>query len=477
MSGGAAAWSRRALLASGGALCCGLAAQAAAPVPRPPRPEPPPPTPPPGAAPYTPALWPAAAGFAPRARQTLRAPSDPARPFVVYAVGSSFTNGLGLGRVAFAQLQAAHPGAPPLVWRQTVGNATPWQHLRGWLEGDVIPANPDLVLIYTVGMLHHLDDILGQLRKRTTAEVVVPTVHWRAHDASHWGQREDAPDQDVAALRETCAKHGAFVLEHRAELARYMRENNLSIDALLRDKFHQSRYGTHMLQQLLAAALSAPPAGAPDPRLVVHPLHRTLAPGEALTLTVQGGRFDLGLDAGPGRLRVRVDDRAAAEHPAAVVGPVRFGAANAAKPGTTARETGPHGVRPGPAGLRGPDRWTLTVLDPPTRYLFEAEGAGAQGEGLIAADSSSADGQLLVPTRWWRYPERNRPGDTYEISVQRGVVDEVSAEPDPQAARHQGGYVEHRLAMGLPPGKHRVSVQAEGAPVRLRQLYAHTVQA
>jgi hypothetical protein len=58
-----------------------------------------------------------------------------------------------------------------------------------------------------------------------------------------------------------------------------------------------------------------------------------------------------------------------------------------------------------------------------------------------------------------------------------GVVDEVGAEPNPQAARHQGGYVEHRLAMGLPPGKHRVSVQAEGAPVRLRQLYAHTVQA
>ena len=117
------------------------------------------------------------------------------------------------------------------------------------------------------------------------------------------------------------------------------------------------------------------------------------------------------------------------------------------------------------------------MLDPPTRYLVEAEHAGAQGEGLIAADSSSADGQLLVPTRWWRYPERNRPGDTYEISVQRGVVDEVSAAPDPQAARHQGGYVEHRLAMGLPPGTHRVTLQAEGAPVRLRQLYAHTVQA
>ncbi|MBL8619538.1 MAG: SGNH/GDSL hydrolase family protein [Deltaproteobacteria bacterium] len=464
-------------MAGGGALCCGLAAQAAAPIPRPPRPAPPPPAPPPGAAPYTPALWPAAADFAPRARQSLRAPRDPSRPFLVYAIGSSFTNGLGLGRVAFEQLRAACPGAPPLVWRQTVGNATPWQYLRGWLEGDVIPANPDLVLIYTVGMMHHLDDILAQLRKRTTAEVVVPTVHWRANDASHWGQREDAPDQDVAALRATCAKHGAFVLEHRAELARYMRENNLPIDALLRDKFHQSRYGTHILQLLFAAALAAPTSGAVDPRVEIHALNRSLTPGAPLALTVRGGRFDLGLDAGAGRLRVQIDDQPAPAHRAAVLGPVRFSPANAAIPGATPRETGPHGVRPGPAGLHGPDQWTLTVLDPPTRYLFEAAGAGPQGEGLIAEDSASADGQLLVPARWWRYPERSRPGDTYQISVQRGVVDEVSAALDPQAARHLGGYVEHRLAVGLSPGAHRLVLQAEGAPVHLRQLYAHTVQA
>ena len=436
-----------------------------------------PPVPPAGAAPYVPQLSARAGSGLVRARQTLSSPADPARPFVIWALGSSYTNGLGFGRHALEALRARWPQAPPLVWRQTIGNAVPWQFLRGWAEGEVIPANPDVVLIYTIGKPRDLEDLLLQLRARTSAELIVPTVHWRQSDAALWGSSEDAPDQKVAELRELCATHGAELLEHRAEWARYLRENNLGLDALLRDKVHQSPYGAWMLQALLAATLSMPPAGVAEPKLEVSAIDRVLHPGETLELRATGGRFDLGLAPGEGRLAVKVDGKAADAHPCFVQGPVVRGANNAAQVGVPARDVGPHGLRLATADRLSDQRWTLRMTDDTGGYAIEGSRSGPQGQGRNTADLSSADGQVTVPAGWWRRPGFNRTGDTYTIDVQRGVVSEVDAVVDRSRPRHSPRYLEHRLAIGLEPGPHRIELRALGAPVTLRKLYASRVQA
>lgn len=435
-----------------------------------------PPAPPSGAAPYTPALPPHAGAALLRARQTLARPHDPARPFVIWALGSSYTNGLGFGRLMLDALRARWPQAPPLVWRQTIGNAVPWQYLGGWAEGEVIPANPDLVLIYTIGKPNDLDALLRQLRARTSAEIVVPTVHWRQSDAAMWGQSDDAPDQKVADVRALCATHGVELLEHRAEWARYLRENNLPLGALLRDKVHQSPYGAWMLQALLAATLSLPPTDAPAPVQTAAAINRLLRPDDRVVLQATGGRFDLGMAPGTGRLSVRIDGKPAEEHPCFVQGPVVRGAENAAQTGVPARDVGPHGLR-----LTGPERlvaqrWTIRCTDDTGAYALSSSIGGAQGQGKNTADLTSADGQVTVPASWWRRPGFNRTNDTYTVDIQRGVLSELTATVDRNHPRHTPRYLEHRLAIGLAPGPHQIELQALDAPVSLRSLYATDVR-
>jgi hypothetical protein len=41
----------------------------------------------------------------------------------------------------------------------------------------------------------------------TTADVIVPSIHWRERDQKLWGKSENALDQDVAAIREICLRH------------------------------------------------------------------------------------------------------------------------------------------------------------------------------------------------------------------------------------------------------------------------------
>ena len=63
-----------------------------------------------------------------------------------------------------------------------VGNSCPWQYLLGWARHLVIPDQPDLVLIYTIGNPLDLEKLIVELRSHTTADIIVPSIHWRESD-------------------------------------------------------------------------------------------------------------------------------------------------------------------------------------------------------------------------------------------------------------------------------------------------------
>jgi hypothetical protein len=69
---------------------------------------------------------------------------DPPRPLLIWAVGSSFTNGLGNGDLLAELIRERFEHAPPIVYKKIAGNSTSYHFSRGWARHLVIPDQPDV---------------------------------------------------------------------------------------------------------------------------------------------------------------------------------------------------------------------------------------------------------------------------------------------------------------------------------------------
>ena len=179
--------------------------------------------------------------------QKLEGGINPPRPFLIWAIGSSYTNMLGSGEFWQQEIPKRFPKAPPIEYRKMVGNSCPWQYLRGWARHLVEPDQPDLVITYTIGNPEDLEKLIVELRSHTTADIIVPSIHWRERDQELWGKSENAVDQDVEAVRAVCKKYDVEFVESRRDWAAYLQANHLPIPALLKDAVHQSDYGAQMI--------------------------------------------------------------------------------------------------------------------------------------------------------------------------------------------------------------------------------------
>jgi len=79
------------------------------------------------------------------------------RPFLIWAIGSSYTNMLGSGEFWQEEIPKRFPNAPEIRYEKMVGNSCPWQYLRGWARHLVVPDQPDLVITYTLGTPEDLE--------------------------------------------------------------------------------------------------------------------------------------------------------------------------------------------------------------------------------------------------------------------------------------------------------------------------------
>ena len=55
----------------------------------------------------------------------------PPRPFLIWALGSSYTNRLGNGDQLIELIRQRFGDSTEIVYRKMVGNSAPWQYLRG----------------------------------------------------------------------------------------------------------------------------------------------------------------------------------------------------------------------------------------------------------------------------------------------------------------------------------------------------------
>lgn len=427
----------------------------------------------------------------------LQGGSTPRRSLLVWAIGSSYTNMLGNGETLRQQIQKKFPNAPDIVYKKHVGSAVPWQYVLGWARHIVVPEQPDLVLIYTLGKPEDLDLLLTELRTNTTADIIVPSIHWRIRDRKNWGVSEDAVDQKVADLRDVCRKHGAEFVENRKEWAEYLSAHNMDVEidaekGLLKDAVHQSDYGALVINENIARHINAPGsfAYAPEERerrlLVQSPRsiretesvtilgqHQTAIAGTSVVLSgaaakirvcFQGNRIDLvgvrGTDAGS--VQVIIDGKPASDANTFYPTYIHCGPQNAKPERGSSADQCPHGVELGTNIV--PQRWTITMLDDEGNYDLVGSQTGQDGKGHNLASFTSSSGQITIPPELWRRALKrgrtreytNKAGDTFTFDVLRCAAAAVDFRGT------DGQQFTQRLVENLTNTQHVLELRANG---------------
>ena len=145
----------------------------------------------------------------------------PGKPFVIWAIGSSWTIFKGDGYPLIRAIRERFPKVPEIVYRKHAGSGTPWEFVGVWVDQFVAADDPDQVLTYTNGSPEGLDALLTAIR-RTTADVIVPSLHFFENNS--------VSDEDIERglvdwdqVRTVCRKHHVEFVENRRELADYLR--------------------------------------------------------------------------------------------------------------------------------------------------------------------------------------------------------------------------------------------------------------
>ncbi len=387
----------------------------------------------------------------------------PERAFLIWGIGPSYLNFLGDGTDLACHLRKRFPHAPPIVYKKHVGSSVPWRYVLGWARHVVVPEQPDLVLLYGIGLERDLEKIFQTLRRQTTADIIVASVHWKADDVKYWGKDEDATNfANISEMRRICKAYGVEFVENRKEWAQYLRDHNMKVEVdpkhgLLRDGVHQSRYGALVINENIVRHFAVREAYAYDPdsrerRLNVarrksasakesatvvgaswtvrKGVASTSVSGSRITVRFTGNRIDLIGVKSPdgGSARILLDGRPAEEAPCFLAGPIACGANNARPKRGSARDIGPHGITLG--GNLVPQTWTIRVTDDEGNYALTGSVTGADGVGNMLKPFTSASGQIGIPPELWRHGPGcvpflhpwngkivNRRGDTYTFKV------------------------------------------------------------
>ena len=389
----------------------------------------------------------------------------PDRPFLIWGIGPSYLNFLGDGTDLACHLRRRFPDAPPVVYKKHVGSSVPWRFVLGWAKHVVVPEQPDLVLLYGIGLESDLEKIFETFRKQTSADIIVASVHWKGDDVKNWGKDEDATNfADIPQMRRICEKHGVEFVENRKEWAQYMRDHGMKVEVdpehgLLLDGVHQSKYGALVINENIIRhfAVRDTYAYAPDSRerrlsvtqneavygkesATLSGPNWTVREGEAGTnasgarikVRFTGNRIDLIGVKSPdgGKARIMLDGMPAEEVPCFLAGPIVCGGNNARPKSGSVRDTGPHGVALCEDLV--PQTWTILVTDDEGNYQLTGSVTGTDGMGNILKPFVSSSGQIGIPPELWRHGAGcvpflhpwdgkilNKTGDAYSFDVYR----------------------------------------------------------
>ena len=381
---------------------------------------------------------------------------DPPRPFRIWGLGSSYTNMLGDGEAWRSEIPKRFPDGPSIHYQKMVGNSCPWQYVRGWARHLVVPDQPDLVVIYTLGRPEDLEALILEIRTQTTADIIVPSIHWRVPDEKMWGESEDSPQQAVQAVRDVCRRYDVEFVENRRDWAEYLRDNDLPINSLLKDAVHQSEFGAHIINSNIIAHVRDPGHFSYQPESREYRVSLQSDDDGVLAATFVGNRIDLvgRRSRSGGSLSVTLDGKPADQVEAYLMSYVQPEDSNArVGRGSNPRDQSPHGITLGQSII--PQDWTIVMTSDEGDYELTGDVTGNDGRGNAFQPFTSDSGQIIIQPELWRRAERNRTGDRFTFTVKRSVLSKIDFDGDPNSRFRV------RVAQGLTGGEHTLQLSPD----------------
>lgn len=119
-------------------------------------------------------------------------------------------------------------------------------------EHDLYPWYPDLLIFHVYGPVDKYEEIIRNVRARTTAEIVLWTSHLSANQTL-----DTDPDADprIVAIRDIAKRYDCMLIDVRKKWIAHLERENLKPDALLRDGVHLNDEGVRLMASFIAPEL------------------------------------------------------------------------------------------------------------------------------------------------------------------------------------------------------------------------------
>jgi hypothetical protein len=433
----------------------------------------------------------------------------PGKPFVIWAIGSSWTEAQKDGYGLIQAIRKNFPNAPKIVYKEHDGAGTPWDFAACWVKQFVAAEQPDMIFTYTVGTPEGLDAMLTEIRRHTTADIIVPSIHFNPTSPRTPEDIENGYTS-WARIREICKAHHAEFVEHRRDIAAYLKRNGLKADELLWDHVHQNLHGCIRVWDSVERHITDPKQFTYDPKalermIAVNPPASTATekvaltdkwttnggavhcsqPGARLKVRFTGNRIDLvgHKHPGGGTVKVLIDGVPADQAPVFYSDYIRatpkvYPKKNiGGQPGDVAPQAvdlGTHLV---------PQSWTITMTSDNGDYQVEGSVSGPDGMGNVAHPFTSKSGQIRIDPKDWRNgmlknkdQSQTQPpmfgnvtGDMFFFDVYRCAEGRVSF------AGNQAESCYEPLAQNIPNQEHTLEIVTIGdGAVEIDGLYVYS---
>lgn len=269
-------------------------------------------------------------------------------------------------------------------------------------DHDLYPWYPDILVFHVYGPVDKYEEIIRNVRARTTAEIVLWTSHLSAAETLDKNPDDDAR---IVAIRAIAKKYDCTLIDVRKKWIAYLQEHQLEPKALLNDSVHLNQEGVKRMASLIGSELIHAPglattaqAGAVTDIPLDSPAVARNAAGD-LTLTFTGNRVvAISGAGGEGSADVLLDGEPLDARPELWA--------------VTRPSTGPQIWMPAikqvsfQKALLAED-WTLTCLNDSTpdakKIHFKVTGSltGEDGEGFSTERFVSQSGRVVIEPADW----------------------------------------------------------------------------